>query len=87
MENNALLNGVKISTDLPGPNAKKIMEEDEKYKNMRKNLQKNGKNRKTKAPYRGLRDKTIENAYKKGLILLGAGESAIVYATDPEPLK
>ena len=35
------------------------------------------KNRKTKAHYRGLRDKTIENAYKKGLILLGAGESAI----------
>ena len=24
-----------------------------------------------------LRDKTIENAYKRGLILLGAGESAI----------
>ncbi|MGE9809989.1 acetyl ornithine aminotransferase family protein [Ferroplasma acidiphilum] len=35
------------------------------------------KNRKTKAHFRGLRDKTIENAYKNGLILLGAGESAI----------
>ncbi len=31
MENNALLNGVRISTDLPGPNAKKIIAEDEKY--------------------------------------------------------
>ncbi|WP_337859819.1 acetyl ornithine aminotransferase family protein [Ferroplasma sp.] len=35
------------------------------------------KNRKTKAHFSELRDKTIENAYKKGLILLGAGESGI----------
>jgi 4-aminobutyrate aminotransferase len=35
------------------------------------------KNRRTKAHFQVLRDKTIENAYKKGLILLGAGESAI----------
>jgi len=35
------------------------------------------KNRKTKAHFQSLRDKTIENAYKSGLILLGAGESSI----------
>ena len=35
------------------------------------------KNRRTKAHFTALRDKTIENAYKRGLILLGAGESAI----------
>jgi 4-aminobutyrate aminotransferase len=35
------------------------------------------KNRKTKAHFQSLRDKTIENAYKNGLILLGAGESSI----------
>ncbi|MCL4453317.1 MAG: acetyl ornithine aminotransferase family protein [Candidatus Thermoplasmatota archaeon] len=35
------------------------------------------KNRRTKAHFAALRDKTIENAYKRGLILLGAGESAI----------
>ncbi len=35
------------------------------------------KNRRTKAHFHGLRDKTIENAYKRGLILLGAGESSI----------
>lgn len=31
MENDVLLNGVRITTELPGPNAKKIMAEDEKY--------------------------------------------------------
>ena len=35
------------------------------------------KNRKTKAHFASLRDKVAENAYRNGLILLGAGESAI----------
>ena len=35
------------------------------------------KNRKTKAYFASLRNKVIENAYHNGLILLGAGESAI----------
>lgn len=35
------------------------------------------KNRKTKAHFASLRNKVIENAYHNGLILLGAGESAI----------